>query len=174
MDYQKEIKKCKKHPLIDVNSPTLQKVDYHREDIYKILPNREPFLFIDKITGVDLSEKATIGIRKISEDDPALKGHFPGNPVYPGVLQLEMIAEMFCCLFYFVTKNTYKADKNDPVRLVATRMHDCYLQHGIFPGDEVTIITKVLDLNELTYTGIGQIRNGDKTAVAVVGEFYIL
>jgi hypothetical protein len=58
--------------------------------------------------------------------------------------------------------------------LVATRMQDCYLQHGLGPGDEVTVITKVLELTELTFTGIGQLIIGDKIATAVVGEFYIV
>lgn len=174
MDYQKLIKRCKKHPLLDFASPTLTPVDLGQDEISRILPNRAPFLFLDRITGVDLIEQAVVAIRKIDAADPLFHGHFPGAPVYPGVLQLEMIAELFCCLYYFATKNTCTVDDSGPVRLVATRMHDCLLQNGVFPGDDVTIITKVLELTALTYTGIGQLSVGDKICVAVIGEFYIL
>lgn len=173
MEYQKLIKRCRKHPLIDLSAPTLTSVNFGQDAITRILPNREPFLFLDRITGIDLTEQAVVGVRKINPADPLFNGHFPGAPVYPGVLQLEIIAELFCCLYYFVTKNACTVDDSGPVRLVATRMHDCLLQNGVFPGDEVTVISKVLELTELTYTGIGQLSVGDKICVAVVGEFYI-
>ena len=61
-----------------------------------------------------------------------------------------------------------------PVNLRATRMHDAFLQHGLFPKDEVIITTKVLENNDLTFSGIGQIIKGKEIAVLVIGEFYII
>ena len=58
--------------------------------------------------------------------------------------------------------------------LRATRLHDAFFQHGVFPGDDLTIITKVLERTPLTFTGVGQILNGDKVAIAVIGDFYIV
>ena len=174
MDFHKLIKRCKKHLLVDRSAPTYRAVDYGIAEIHRMLPNREPFLFLDRIEGVDLEQQAVVGTRRIDAMDPLFRGHFPDNPVYPGVLQLEMIAELFCCLYYFVTRNTVTVDDSGPARLVATRMHDCLLQNAVFPGDEVTVMTKVLELTELTYTGIGQLLVGDKIAVAVIGEFYIV
>lgn len=174
MDFSKLIKKAKRRPLIDESASSLTPVDFGRDEIFKILPNREPFVFLDRITGVDLQEQAIVGARRVDPLDPIFRGHFPQNPVYPGVLQLEMIAELFCCLYYFVSKNTCEVDDSGPVQLVATRMHDCLLQRGLFPGDEATVITKVLELTELTFTGIGQLIVNNKPAVAVIGEFYII
>ena len=174
MDYSSLIKQYKKKSIIDFDSSSFEKVNYKKSDIYKIIPNREPFFFIDEITGIDLVNKCIVGKKYINKNDPIFKGHFPGFPVYPGVLQLEMISEIFCCLYYFVSKNTIKILDNGPVNLRATRMHDALLQYGLFPNDEVLIATKVLENNDITFTGIGQIIKGKDIAVLVIGEFYII
>jgi len=160
--------------MVDFKSETLIAVDFGRAEICSILPNREPFLFLDKIVGVDLENQFVVGHRRVAVDDPVFDGHFPNMPVYPGVLQLEILAELFCCLYYFVSRNTHRVSSPDPVNLRATRMHDAFLQHGVFPGDALTVVTKVLERTPLTFTGIGQILNRDEVAVAVIGEFYIV
>ena len=174
MDYEKLLKKCKRKPLLDIAQESVVKVTIGKEGLYKILPNREPFIFLDGISGIDLENRAVVGHRYISSADPVFGGHFPGNPIYPGVLQLEMISELFCCLYYFVSQNSVEVSDNGPVQLRATRMHDAILQHPVLPETTVTIITQVLELTPYTYTGIGQLMTGEKVAIAVVGEFYIV
>ncbi len=174
MDYSSLIKQYKKKPIIDFESSTLKKVNYSKNDIYKIIPNREPFVFIDNITGIDLENKCIVGYRYIDEKDPVFKGHFPDNPVYPGVLQLEMISEIFCCLYYFVSKGIINIIDEKQVNLRATRMHDALLQNGLFPKDEALIAAKVIENNGLTFCGIGQIIKGNEIAVLVIGEYYII
>ncbi len=174
MDYSRRLKSSKRRPIIDMEGATVRSVRFDREAIKKIIPNREPFLFLDAITGIDLENRAIIGGRKIAEDDSVFQGHFPGNPVYPGVLQLEIIAELFCCLYYFVSQNSVEMTDSGPVLLSATRMHDAVLQKAIFPGDELVVLTQVLELTPMTFTGIGQILTRGETAVAVIGEFYIV
>ena len=175
MDFSKRTKQCRRKPLIDVNAATVLSVDYGREQIFQMLPNREPFVFLDRITGIDLQQQAVVGRCDIPKDDPLFVGHFPGAPIYPSVLQLEMISELFCCLYYFVDGDTTQvtADRG-PVQLRAIRMHDATFQQPVLPGDNVTLITKVLELMPYTYTGIGQLLSGDKVAIAVIGEFVIM
>lgn len=62
------------------------------DDILKCLPHRYPFLMIDKIIDIDGDESA-IGIKNISYNEPIFQGHFPGKPVFPGVLIIEAMAQ---------------------------------------------------------------------------------
>lgn len=60
--------------------------------IQEILPHRYPLLLVDRIT--DMEEKKSIkGYKNISISEPAFQGHFPGHPIYPGVLILEGMAQ---------------------------------------------------------------------------------
>ena len=63
------------------------------DDIVKILPHRYPFLFVDRITELELG-KRVVGIKNVSVNEPFFQGHFPGNPVMPGVLIIEAMAQV--------------------------------------------------------------------------------
>lgn len=76
----------------------LNKLEYSKkaimdaEQIMNILPHRPPFLFIDKI--LKISDNSITGLKYVSPDEPYFKGHFPGRPVMPGVLQIEAMAQV--------------------------------------------------------------------------------
>ena len=60
--------------------------------ILQLLPHRYPFLMIDRIINVD-SDNSAVGIKNVSVNEPIFQGHFPGNPVFPGVLIIEGMAQ---------------------------------------------------------------------------------
>lgn len=68
-----------------------QKPIYSTKDIIRLLPHKHPFLLVDKI--IDKDEKSVTAVKNITFDEPFFQGHFPGDPIMPGVLQLEAMAQ---------------------------------------------------------------------------------
>jgi len=61
-------------------------------DILKLLPHRYPFLMIDRVINIR-GDQSGIGIKNVTVNEPHFQGHFPGNPVFPGVLMIEGMAQ---------------------------------------------------------------------------------
>lgn len=84
------IKKAKHNPQPPEYNPNKEPV-FDLTAIKKLLPHRSPFLLVDKI--IHLDEKEVVGIKNVTFNEPFFEGHFPGNPVMPGVLQIEAMAQ---------------------------------------------------------------------------------
>jgi len=83
----KKDKLKKKAPRYDLNNPVLD-----IKEIKKILPHRYPFLMVDRVLHRD--EKTVVGVKNVSVNEPFFEGHFPQEPVMPGVLQVEAMAQV--------------------------------------------------------------------------------
>jgi UDP-3-O-[3-hydroxymyristoyl] N-acetylglucosamine deacetylase/3-hydroxyacyl-[acyl-carrier-protein] dehydratase len=87
---RQEIKKAQSKIEIPVYDPSAPAV-YNIEEIKKRLPHRYPFLLVDKI--ISLSESEIVGIKNITFNEPFFQGHFPDEPIMPGVLLVEALAQ---------------------------------------------------------------------------------
>jgi UDP-N-acetylglucosamine acyltransferase len=88
----------------DTNNTTIindtERIILDTEDIKKVIPHREPFLLIDKVEILE-KEKSAVGYKFVSGNEDFFKGHFPGNPIMPGVLVIESMAQTACVLYLF-------------------------------------------------------------------------
>jgi UDP-3-O-[3-hydroxymyristoyl] N-acetylglucosamine deacetylase / 3-hydroxyacyl-[acyl-carrier-protein] dehydratase len=75
-------------PKYDPNQPPV----YNIQQIMAFLPHRPPFLLIDKVISID--ERTITGVKNVSMNEPFFVGHFPSEPIMPGVLQIEAMAQL--------------------------------------------------------------------------------
>jgi UDP-3-O-[3-hydroxymyristoyl] N-acetylglucosamine deacetylase / 3-hydroxyacyl-[acyl-carrier-protein] dehydratase len=132
--FAKKIKKIMKEvsknqiPHYDPSLPPVMDVN----QIYKALPHTYPFKLVDKIFHLD--ETSVAGIKNVTINEPFFQGHFPGNPVFPGVMQIEAMAQTGGILVL----NTVPDPENYWTYFLS--IESCRFRKMILPGD--TIIFK--------------------------------
>lgn len=77
------------------------------EQIKQAIPQRDPMLMVDEIVAIDPG-KRVVGLKHITGDEPFFKGHFPGEPIMPGTLIIEAMAQVSTFLFYEPSKKLQK------------------------------------------------------------------
>jgi 3-hydroxymyristoyl/3-hydroxydecanoyl-(acyl carrier protein) dehydratase len=133
------------------------------EMIERLIPHRPPFLLLDAIDRVDLKGARLRARRFIDPSDVVFRGHFPGEPVYPGVLHLEMVGQAACCLASLLVNRTDNPTKVEaPVRVRATHVHRAVMFAPIGPSETTSIHVAVVYLSELSVCAAGQVYVDDR------------
>lgn len=125
---------------------------YNIVDIEGMLPHRYPFLMVDKI--MEIHENSIIGVKNITMNEPIFTGHFPGNPVFPGVLQIEAMAQV---------GGIFALSKVEEPHLYSTyfmKIDKVKFKQKIMPGDTV-----VFELSLLSPIRRGLVEMGGKAYV---------
>ena len=119
--------------------------------VRSVLPHREPFLFIDRV--LHLSEGTVVAVRTFREDEPFFAGHFPGQPIVPGVLLVEGLAQAMA----------YYALVNRPAtRIYLVGIDRARFRSAVLPGNEVTFEVR-MDQERFGITaGKGQVSVGER------------
>jgi 3-hydroxyacyl-[acyl-carrier-protein] dehydratase len=129
-------------------------------DIQKIIPHRYPFLLIDRIIELEPGKKG-VAVKNVSANEPYFQGHFPGNPIMPGVLIVEAMAQVACVVGLSLSENAGKLG-------VFTGIENIKFRKQVVPGDILTITVEFLAFK----MGMGKVKGvakvGDK--VAAEGE----
>lgn len=125
-------------PQEDVNMVDLP-LNY--KDIAKILPHRYPFLLVDRITELEIGKRA-VGIKNVTANEPFFQGHFPGNPVMPGVLIIEAMAQVGGVLARLSKPETM--DNQGEAFLFFMSIDKVKFRKPVIPGDQ--IVFEVLPL----------------------------
>ena len=160
--YNKQ-RKLKGRPKYDPN----QEPVYDVNTIASMLPHRYPFLLVDKI--IELSESHVVGVKNVTFNEGFFQGHFPGNPVMPGVLQIEALAQTGGILALSMVEEPEKWDtyflKIDKVKFKAKVMPGDTL---IFKMELLSPIRRgIVHMKGTTYVGDKLVSEGELTAQIV-------
>ena len=131
------------------------------EDFLNYMPQREPFLFVDRVVVVTDNRIQTE--RQIKVDEPFFAGHFPGRPIMPGVLICEAVFQSSSILMSNRAGTTSDAGS---IPLI-TRISNVKLKRVVLPGDLIEVEVKLKEvLGQATYMS-GKVKVGEKTVLTV-------
>ncbi len=158
-----EQRKLKGKPKYNPNQPPL----YDSVAIAKLLPHRHPFLLVDKV--IELTETMVVGIKNVTFDEYFFRGHFPDNPVFPGVLQIEALAQTGGILAL-----SQKQDRGN-WDTYFVKIDNTKFKHKVFPGDTLMLKMELIapirrglvQMQGTAYVGNKIVSEGELTAQIV-------
>jgi UDP-3-O-[3-hydroxymyristoyl] N-acetylglucosamine deacetylase/3-hydroxyacyl-[acyl-carrier-protein] dehydratase len=127
-------------------------------DILKLLPHRYPFLMVDRVIELEGYQRG-VGIKNVTYNEPFFEGHWPGQPIMPGVLQLEAMAQMAGILLFRKLENTGKL-------AVLWSIDKVKLRGAVTPGDQLRIEVETIR----SRPGIGHVQSRCKVGGKLVSE----
>jgi 3-hydroxyacyl-[acyl-carrier-protein] dehydratase len=113
------------------------------DDVRNILPQKEPFMFVDGIKYFDENSKSLIAYKTFRNDEYFFKGHFPGDPLVPGVIIIEALSQS-CILCGYYTSNSAIEEDIDFEHLI----YDIKIKfrNKCFPDEEIYLQSDLIDV----------------------------
>lgn len=128
----------------------------------EVLPHRPPFLFLDRIVAHD--DTRVIGERTFPASEPFFAGHFPGNPIVPGVILVEGLAQTLAWL---------ALTKTGGGTVLLTGVDGCKIRRPVRPGETVTYQVEVQKSRRNMVVAAGEVRVGEAKVLAATLKGFI-
>lgn len=130
------------------------------EAIKALLPHRDPFLMIDEVIECTPNESVT-AVKRVSADEPHFAGHFPGNPVLPGVLIIEAMAQAGGVLSHISVGDI----EPKPLFMLA-RVEDARFRRPVVPGDRLVLRVVADKVKRGMWWYVGEARVDDEVVAS--------
>jgi 3-hydroxymyristoyl/3-hydroxydecanoyl-(acyl carrier protein) dehydratase len=143
------------------------------DGLQRLLPHRPPMLLVDGIDTVDLASGGVRGHRRLRTGDLGFAGHFPSDPIYPGVLVVEAMGQLALTLSHFVGGQRIDVPEGAEPRLVrAIHVHHASFIAPLRPGDRLTLCARVAH-DDYTMIATAQAWRGDTLAAFAISEVLV-
>ena len=113
------------------------------QEIQRLLPHRYPFLLVDRILELNVGTSIQV-VKNITVEEPCFQGHFPGIPIFPGVLILEVMAQASGLLVF---KSPESYPKGDNLYMLVG-IDKARFKKTVVPGDRLTVDVKLLRMRQ--------------------------
>ena len=144
--------------MADNAGSALQSIDIMR--LMKLLPHRYPFLLVDRIIDIDGDDSAT-GIKNVTANEPHFQGHFPDQPVMPGVLIIEAMAQTAGAICI------HKMSREKPSLVYFMTIDNAKFRRPVVPGDRLELrVKKVKNRGSIWRFACEAVVDGAKVAEA--------
>jgi 3-hydroxyacyl-[acyl-carrier-protein] dehydratase len=145
-------------------APPLQ-VPFGRAEIESVIPHREPFLFLDEVLELEPGRRV-VARKLVREDEWFLAGHFPGNPIMPGVVMVEALAQAGAVA-------VLSQEQNRGRLALFAGIDDVRFKRIVRPGDELTLFCELEAVRGPIGRGVARATVGDELAVRGVLTFAV-
>ena len=145
----------------ELNRTIIAKPQMDIKQIQRILPHRYPFLLVDKVIELD-GDRRAVGIKNVTINEPFFQGHYPSQPIMPGVLIVEALAQLAGLLLSQKLEHTGKL-------AVLLSMDKVKMRRPVVPGDQLILEARTVRVKQRT----GHVRCQARVADAIAAEAVI-